>query len=131
MDNTATPDKGDHNEGPRHYEHYNINPDLRACNFTDDNGNPSGGKVSSVGLDIEWQNGPRGQEGTDELAPPNGAFLEDAIYAAIQRLQFFQDSPYRDRGNAIAITRLEEALQALKHRQVERSYRGVEGKNEL
>lgn len=116
---------------PGYREAYNINPTASATNFTDADGNPAGGGVDSIGLHVGWQDGPRGQEGTDELLPPNGAFIEDVLWAALQRLEFFQDSKYRDRGNALAITHIEGALQALKDRQLERSYRKVEGKHEV
>lgn len=124
-------DPGTYQTGARHFIHYNVNDLFDAVNEIDENGNPTGGKVESTGLHIEWQNGPRGQEGTDELLPANGAFVEDVIYAALQRLEFFNKTQYRDRGNSLAITHLEEALQSLKHRQIERSHRGVEGKHEV
>ena len=111
------------------YSHYSVNP-FYAKNSTDKNENPTGGHYSAVGVSIQWQNGPRKQE-DGSLAAPNGAFVEDAIYAAIQRLQFFQDSKFRDRGNALAITKLEEALQALTHRRYEREARSVHGTNEV
>lgn len=126
---------------PGYRVHYNVNPDLKAVNGVDENENPSGGYVrllkpnamseDDIMLLINWQDGPRGQEGTDELLPPNGAFVEDVLWAALQRLEFFNESKYRDRANSIAITKIEEALQALKNRQLERSYRGVEGKHEV
>lgn len=109
---------------------YNINASLLAVNDVDDNANPTGGVVTGEGLNIKWQNGPRGQEGTDELLPPNGAFVEDVLWSALQRLEFFNEGKYRDRANSIAITHIESALQALKDRQLERSFRGVEGKHE-
>lgn len=125
---------------PGYREAYNINPQLIATNKVDENGNPTGGEVTlavvreegtlHTPLNIQWQNGPRGQEGTDELLPPNGAFVEDVLWAALQRLEFFNEGKYRDRANSLAITKIEEALQALKNRQLERSYRGVEGKHE-
>lgn len=118
-------------QGPGYRTHYNINEEAQAINITDGKGNPTGGKVSSVGMEINWQDGPRGQEGTDELSAPNGAFIEDVLWAALQRLEFFNEGKYRDRANSIAITKIEEALQALKNRQLERSYRGVEGKHEV
>lgn len=125
---------------PGYREAYNINPRLRAINVTDDAGNPTAGQVQLVtgapdsdnveALKIVWQSAPRGKaDGT--LAAPNGAFIEDVLWAAHQRLEFFQDSKYRDRGNALAITHIEGALQALKDRQLERSYRNVEGKHEV
>lgn len=125
---------------PGYREAYNINPNLVATNKVDENGNPTGGDVALTvskdegtlhsALNIQWQDGPRGQEGTDELLPPNGAFVEDVLWAALQRLEFFNEGKYRDRANSLAITKIEEALQALKNRQLERSYRGVEGKHE-
>lgn len=120
---------------------YNVNPYISALNKFDDNDNPSGGSVGLIigtpdgenrhALMVNWQDGPRGQEGTDELLPPNGAFVEDVLWAALQRLEFFNESKYRDRANSLAITHIEQALQALKDRQLERSYRNVEGKHEV
>lgn len=129
---------------PGYREHYNVNPKLYAENVyenIDENDNPTGGFVvlgvegfeqpERAVLHIEWQSKPRKQEGTDELLPPNGAFVEDVIWAALQRLEFFNEGKYRDRANSIAITHLEQALQALKDRQLERSYRGVEGEHKV
>jgi len=126
---------------------YNINPAIAAGNIVDDDGNPTGGDVilsvptSQDGvfhpvLQIEWQNGPRGTgmtnaDGSPILADPNGAFVEDVLWAALQRLEFFNAGKYRDRANSLAITHIEQALQALKDRQLERSYRNVEGKHEV
>lgn len=125
---------------------YNINPNLTAVNVTDENGNPTGGEVDLhvtksgdtefPAIIINWQDGPRGTgetnaDGSPILADPNGAFVEDVLWAALQRLEFFNEGKYRDRANSIAITKIEEALQALKNRQLERSYRGVEGKHEV
>ena len=108
----------------------NVQSSLRATNLMDGE-NPTGGEVHGTGLDIAWQNGPRGQEGTDELAAPNGAFVEDAIWAALQRLEFFQTSKYADDANAVAVSHLHQALQALNARRQERAKRGVEGKHEV
>jgi hypothetical protein len=105
---------------------------------------PTGGSVQLVvnsnkhhsALQIVWQDGPRGTgetnpDGSPVLLPPNGAFVEDVLWAALQRLEFFNESKYRDRANSIAITHIEQALQALKDRQLERSFRSVEGKHEV
>jgi hypothetical protein len=124
---------------------YNINPSLLANNEVDENDNPTGGdvylQVTKSGdteypaLVINWQDGPRGNgtnpDGSVTLADPNGAFVEDVLWAALQRLEFFNESKYRDRANSLAITHIEQALQALKDRQLERSYRNVEGKHEV
>jgi hypothetical protein len=135
MGNTTTPqvDQDVSNDtvvGPGIYTHYNVNDEMLTYNYLEDE-NPTGGSVRSIGLQVDWQNGPRSQADTDELLPPNGAFVEDVIYTALQRLQFFQDSKFSCRANAIAITHLESALQTLKHRQLERSHRGVEGSHEV
>lgn len=126
---------------PGYRAYYNINPTLKAVNGVDENGNPSGGYVrlykenamseDDIMLEIHWQDGPRGQEGTDELLPPNGAFVEDVLWAALQRLEFFNESKYRCRENSLAITKIEEALFILKDRQLSRTERGVEGKHEV
>lgn len=125
---------------PGYRVHYNINPKLQATNVLDINENPTGGEVflqakkgdvEQPCLIVKWQDGPRGQGEGQPLADPNGAFVEDVLWAALQRLEFFQDSKYRDRGNALAITHIEGALQALKDRQLERSFRNVEGKHEV
>lgn len=131
---------------PGYRSHYNINPLLQAENELDANENPTGGEVwlqvkkgdmeQYPCLIVKWQDGPRGTgatnpDGSPTLADPNGAFVEDVLWAALQRLEFFNESKYRDRANSIAITKIEEALQALKNRQLERSYRNVEGKHEV
>ena len=81
-------------------------------------------------LRVKWQDKPR-KKADGTLEEPNGAFVEDVIWAALQRLEFFQEGKYRDRANALAITHLEQALQALKDRQLERSFRGVEGEHKV
>ena len=126
---------------PGYRTHYNINDNLGATNKLDENENPTGGEVSLhvtkdgdeefPALIINWQDGPRGTAEEGTLADPNGAFVEDVLWAALQRLEFFNESKYRDRANSLAITKIEEALQALKNRQLERSYRKVEGKHEV
>lgn len=121
---------------PGYREHYNVNPKLVAKNELDENENPTGGEVrlelsGHPELLIKWQSKPRKVEGSDELLPPNGAFVEDVLWAALQRLEFFNETKYRDRGNSLAITHIEQALQALKDRQLQRTYRGVEGEHKV
>jgi|SRR3972149_3509180 len=84
---------------------------------------PSGGHVEGVGLHIKWQSGPLplGQ---------NGAFVETVLEAARQRLEFFQtacDRKFACRENALAITKIEEALHWLNHRTERRTVAGIEG----
>lgn len=57
--------------------------------------------------------------------------MKGIISAAIQRLEFFQKSKFNCRENAIAITKLEEALQWLNHRTKDREAREVEGTHEV
>lgn len=126
---------------PGYRTHYNINPKLVATNHLDENENPTGGEVrleisGHPELLVKWQDGPRGTgetnaDGSPVLTDPNGAFVEDVLWAALQRLEFFNNSKYRDRANSMAITHIEQALQALKDRQLERSHRNVEGKHEV
>lgn len=99
-----------------------------AHNELDANGNPSGGSVSGVGLSISWQIGPLGRGADRQL--PNGAFVETVIDAARQRIEFYQkasNGKFACRENAIAITKLEEALLWLDKRTRDREARQVEG----
>jgi len=57
----------------------------------------------------------------------NGCANEDLIVMVIDRLQSFQKSEFNCRENALAITKLEEALFWLRARTVSREKRGVEG----
>jgi len=91
----------------------------------DASGNPAGGVTKGVGFEIYWQDGPLGVG--EERKPPNGAFVEDVIQAAIGRLEFYQQSPFACEENAKAIAALGTALQALQDRTADREKRGVEG----
>jgi hypothetical protein len=108
-----------------------------AENFVDDDGNPAGGYVSGTGFAIAWQNGPipsaYSQTAFPPLRPsrPNGAFVEDVIAAAKQRIEHYQDGKFACRENALAITKLEEALLWLNKRTADRTARGVEGTHEV
>ena len=100
---------------------------------TDEHDHPTGGftemKLAEPDTDggekyaiyIRWQNGiiQNGQQ--------NGAFVEDVIEAARQRIMFFNSRPgSRCRENSVAITKLEEALQWLDWRTRERLLQNVE-----
>lgn len=98
---------------------------IQATNMKDENGNPTGGEVFATGIQIKWQDGPLGRG--SERQEPNGAFVEGVIQAAIQRLEFFQDSKFKCRENALAITKLEEALHWLNWRTSRRETQKVEG----
>lgn len=96
-----------------------------AENWTDEVGNPAGGFVTGTGIAIAWQDGPLGR-GIDR-ANPNGAFVETVIAAALQRIAYYQAGKFKCRENALAITKLEEALHWLNARTQAREARGVEG----
>jgi hypothetical protein len=69
------------------------------------------------------------QEGPIKENGVNGVCNEDLIAMVITRLEHFQNSEYRCRENALAITKLEEALLWLRKRTMGREQRGVEGTN--
>jgi len=91
--------------------------------------NPAGGWVKGTGLEINWQDGPLGQE--DERKEPNGAFVETVISAVIQRLEFYQESKFKCDTNANAISHLNNALSHLEARTADREERGVEGAHKV
>ena len=75
--------------------------------------------------DIYFQCGPIKEHGV------NGVNNEDLIAMVIMRLQCFQNSDYNCRENALAITKLEEALLWLRARTMGREKRNVEGTSEV
>ena len=96
-----------------------------AENRVDAEGNPAGGTVEAKGISIEWQNGPLGRGADRE--EPNGAFVEGVLQSALQRLYFYQEGKFKCRENAIAITKIEEALMWCNKRTQDREAREVEG----
>lgn len=93
------------------HHHYQI-----AMNVTDTPG-------SKGFANIGFQNGPVGEVG------PNGIFIEDLLHICRHRLQCFQSGDFACRENALALTKIEEALHWLDHRTLDRQRRGVEGIN--
>ena len=75
----------------------------------------------AVTLPIRFQNGPIGEAGV------NGVSNEALVAIVIDRLQGFQKGQYSCRENALALTKLEEAMHWMLHRTRERVARGVEG----
>lgn len=102
-----------------------MNQQITEHHDLDSDGNPAGGKSSGTGIAIQWQDGPLGR-GADRKEP-NGAFVEGVINAALGRLQHYQITKFACRENALAITKLEEALHWLNHRTAQREARDVEG----
>ena len=70
---------------------------------------------------VSFQNGPIKEAGV------NGVMNEDLIAIVIDRMRGFQSGDYACRDNALALTKLEEALMWLRNRTNEREARGVEG----
>jgi len=102
---------------------------------TDQDGNPTGGFTlldlhpgsegtvpaeGDLAIRIRWQDGIVGEDGQ------TGAFIEDVLEAARQRIQFFNSTRFRCRENSLAITKIEEALQWLDWRTRTRLAEGVE-----
>lgn len=71
------------------------------------------------------------QEGPIKECGVNGVCNEDLIAMVITRLEYFQKSEFACRENALAITKLEEAMLWLRKRTMGREQRGVEGTNQI
>lgn len=71
------------------------------------------------------------QEGPIKECGVNGVCNEDLIAMVISRLEHFQKSEYSCRDNAVAITKLEEALLWLRKRTIGRENRNVEGTHKI
>ena len=84
-----------------------------------------GAKDGEVIADIHFQ------EGAIKECGVNGVANEDLIAMVICRLEHFQASEYNSRDNAMAITKLEEALLWLRKRTLGRENRGVEGTSKI
>lgn len=70
---------------------------------------------------VSFQNGPIAEAGV------NGISGEALLAIVEDRLKCFQAGPYACRENAIALTKIQEAMHWLHHRTRERVARGVEG----
>jgi hypothetical protein len=85
---------------------------------------PSGDSLKILG-EVDFQEGPIKECGV------NGVMNEDLIAMVITRLEHFQKSQFACRENALAITKLEEALLWLRKRTMGREKRGIEGTHKL
>ena len=83
------------------------------------------GEEPDVLCEIHFQEGPIKECGV------NGVCNEDLINMVLERLEAFQNTEFKCRENAIAITKLEEALLWLRKRTMAREQRGVEGTHEV
>jgi len=75
--------------------------------------------------DIHFQKGPIKENGV------NGCHHEDLLIIVIDRLQSFQKSEFSCRENAVAITKLDEAMMWLNKCTQDRINRGVEGTSNI
>lgn len=98
---------------------------ITSNHFSDANGAPAGGTTFAPGLCIGWQNGPLAVDGTRK--EPNGCFVETVIRAAIDRLEYYQQSKFKCDYNDWAIEHLKTALDFCAARTADREKRGVEG----
>lgn len=71
------------------------------------------------------------QDGPIKETGINGIMDENLIAMVIDRLQGFQSGPYSSLYNALALTKLEEALMWLRKRTKDRETRGVEGTHKV
>jgi len=69
------------------------------------------------------------QQGPVKVQGINGLQIEDLLNICIDRLERLQAGKFSCRENAVAITKLEEAMHWLNHRTADRKKRGVEGYN--
>ena len=83
----------------------------------------TGEEVYKTYANISFQYGPIGISGV------NGIHQEDLLNIVLHRLQSFQSGDFRCRENAIAITKVEEALMWLNKRTQARIDKGIEGTN--
>jgi hypothetical protein len=83
--------------------------------------NPSSSSGDGATI-ILFQNG-----GLQEVGCANGISQEALLAILIDRLRSFQAGPFSCRENALALTKMEEALMWLQKRTQDRLRRGVEG----
>ena len=79
------------------------------------------GKSGAISTLIEFQNGPINEAGV------NGLTHEVLLAIVADRLRSFQQGPFANRYNAVALTHIEEAQNWLNRRTLERMRRGVKG----
>ncbi len=81
------------------------------------------GKIDAKQV-VKFQNGPIQEAGV------NGISGESLLAIVEDRLKDFQAGPYACRENAVALTKIQEAMMWLHRRTHERMQRGVEGTNQ-
>ena len=123
-----------------------MNPTIKSNHFLDSNQNPAGGNTFGVGFAIGWQNGPLGRrspacslnarlgkpcDAECTRKPQNGAFVEDIIEAAIDRIEFYQTTQFKCDRNANALEYLKVGLLNLRQRTIERERNNTEGTHQI
>ena len=78
-------------------------------------------RIETEHIRIKFQSGPIKEHDV------NGCTMEDVLNVVLRRLNEHQATSFKCRENAIAITKLEEALHWLNHRTRARIEQGVEG----
>lgn len=101
---------------------------IQSSHWTD-NDIPEGGQTFGPGFAIAWQRGPLGRD--ENRQPQNGAFVEDVIKAAVDRIEHYQSSKFASEYNASALDHLNIALKSLAARTQDREDRAVEGTHEV
>lgn len=92
---------------------------------------PQSGYVVGPGLTVVWQDGPRAKQSDGTLAAANGAFVEDLLVAAYERLAFFQSTQFSHEANAFAMDYIVNALDAMQSRASQRAAAGKLGQQEV
>lgn len=99
---------------------------IHSHHFTSAEGVPLGGVTYGLGFTVSWQHGATRTHPGDEPVK-NGAFVEDVLLAAVDRLEHYQASPFACEENQVAISYVKNALAELHARTASREARGVEG----
>ena len=87
---------------------------------------PSGDpRCGLVRCEVQFQNGPIAEHGV------NGVSQEALLAIVEDRLIGFQSGPYANRENAVALTKIQEAMMWLQKRTRDRMARGVEGTSKI
>lgn len=81
-------------------------------------------QAGTVLCDVSYQNGPIQEFGV------NGISNEALLSIVEDRLASFQAGPFSCRENAVALTKVQEAMMWLQKRTLDRMRRGVEGTNQ-
>jgi len=104
-----------------------MNDDLRGLNTQKQealDGSPAIVNDEAGYIHIKFQCGPIKEHKV------NGTSIENVLELLANRLRGFQKGPFRCRTNAVAITKIEEAMMWLEERTKTRISQGVEGTNQ-